>query len=72
MSNQERLEKLELAGRLIREVEFSYPIGDDTRQAIFKVVVNTFSFMGSLNPIMSELEDLIKAENKKPMEEDDE
>jgi hypothetical protein len=55
MDDKERLEKLEQAEKLIREVEFSYPVGSDIRRNIFKSVVDTFGFSGILSNIMLDL-----------------
>ena len=55
MSDQERLDKLEGAKRLIREVEFSYKYGDDMRLRLFAVVADTFGIGGSLSVVMTRL-----------------
>ena len=47
MNNQERFEKLESGIALIREVEFSYPIGSDERNNLYKIISSNFSV---LNP----------------------
>ena len=65
MTNKERLDRLEQANKLIREIEFSYPVDDPIRKAIFKVVVDTFSYLGTLAPIMDGLERAIKDEKVK-------
>lgn len=41
MSDEERLEKLELAISLIREVEFSYHVDDSRRKNIFHIFCTT-------------------------------
>jgi len=40
MTDKERIEKLEQAIKLIREVEFSYPPGNDLRLNIYRVLVS--------------------------------
>lgn len=55
MTNADRMTKLKQAEDLTREVEFSYPQGDPTRQRLYKVVVDTFSFMGCLDPIRRDI-----------------
>lgn len=64
MTNKERLHKLQQAEKLIREVEFSYPQGDTTRQTIYRTVVHTFSFIGSLSSVMEGLKTAIKVEDR--------
>ena len=64
MTNAERLKKLEQAEDLIREVEFSYPIGNETRKLIYTVVVNTFSFIGLISGIKDDLRKAIKEETR--------
>jgi hypothetical protein len=43
VKNEERLTKLRQAETLIREVEFSYPVGDPVRLMIYRVIVENFS-----------------------------
>lgn len=59
MGNVERLEKLEQACKLIRDVEFSYPYGDATRAMIYKVMVDKFSFT-DIGALMTHLKERIK------------
>ena len=54
MTDQERLEKLEEAVRLLREVEFSYPSGHYDRSMMYKIMVDSFSLTGIGN-LMTEL-----------------
>lgn len=50
MTDNERLEKLEQAVRLLRDVEFSYKEGQYERRMIYRVMVDSFSlnFIGAL------------------------
>lgn len=50
MTDNERLEKLEQAVRLIRDVAFSYKEGEYPRRMIYRVMVDCFSlnFIGAL------------------------
>ena len=43
MTDEVRLEKLEKAVKLIREVEFSYESGHPTRSMMYGVMVDSFS-----------------------------
>ena len=55
MTDNERLEKLNQAVRLIREVEFSYEPPDHTvRRMIYKVMVECFS-LSRIGDLMTEL-----------------
>ncbi len=53
MNNKERLEKLEQAVRLIREVEFSYTSGTIERSNLFKFVSTHFSFLGFIGQLIT-------------------
>lgn len=64
MNNKTRLEKLKQAEALIREVEFSYPQGDPVRRQLYKVVVDTFSYCGSLDQVMAGLKQAIYQDKK--------
>lgn len=68
MTNEERLHKLNEAERLIREVEFSYPQGDEIRRRIYCSIVSTFSYMGELNPVIDGLKAKIKEERLERVE----
>lgn len=70
MDNQTRLSKLKEAETLIREVEFSYPQDHPIRAAIYRVVVNTFSFMGSLDHVRNWIKDAIQAEQRVKAEQE--
>lgn len=51
LTDEQRLEKLELAEKLIREVEFSYQYGTNIRSSIYREVIAMFgmnSFTGNL------------------------
>jgi hypothetical protein len=52
MTDAERLEKLEQAVKLIREVEFSYPYGSDERSRLYAWVVSQCSFIGYLGQLI--------------------
>lgn len=54
MTDEQRLEKLEQAVKLIREVEFSYPVGDETRRMMYASVVEVFS-LTRIGQLMTEL-----------------
>jgi len=55
MTDNERLEKLQEAVRLLREVEFSYnPPDHTTRRMIYKVIVECFS-LWRIGELMTEL-----------------
>lgn len=43
MTDNERLEKLEQAVRLLRDVEFSYPVDHPTRRMFYTLMVEWFS-----------------------------
>lgn len=47
MTPEERLKKFKQAQALIREVEFSYPHGHDTRSTIYGLIVNSFGMMST-------------------------
>jgi hypothetical protein len=51
MTNKERLEKLDRACELIREVEFSYSSKDIIRKELYSIVVRTFSWGGGISII---------------------
>ncbi len=55
MTDNERLEKLEQALRLIREVEFSYSEDDYKRKMIYRGVVHSFGLGAEIGVIMTEL-----------------
>lgn len=63
MTNQERLDKLKQAQDLIRDVEFSYPIDHPIRNIIYRMVVSTFSFLGCLDCVLSQLKSEIVKES---------
>ena len=69
MTNKHRLEKLKQAESLIREVEFSYPQGHPIRQDLYRLVVNTFSFIGPMPNIMKSVEQEQKELDDKEVEE---
>jgi hypothetical protein len=56
LSDRERFEKLTQAKELLREVEFSYEVGDPIRDMIYKVMVDSFSLM-KIGRLMQELKD---------------
>lgn len=59
MTDQERLDALEEAQRLIRKVEFSYPYGHDTRRMIYKVMVDSFS-LTQIGNLMTQLKKKVR------------
>jgi hypothetical protein len=65
MTNEERLAKITEAERLIREVEFSYPVGHDIRTSLYRLVVYTFSFLGPMPSIVKAIKNEEKAEKDK-------
>lgn len=64
MTNKERLSKLEQAKKLIREVEFSYPLDSAPRSELYRLVVETFG-------IGSFLESAIKVFEKEISEKEE-
>ncbi len=56
MSWAERMAKVKQAEVLLREVEFSFKLGDSTRQEIHRVVSSTFGLNGYMNGIKHMLE----------------
>jgi hypothetical protein len=64
VDNRTRLAKLKEAERLIREVEFSYAHGSDERTRLYRVVVQTFSFLGALHSLVTSLKLEILAEER--------
>jgi len=63
-TNKERLDDLMQAKALIRGVEFSYPEDDWRRHRIYKTIVETFSFIGSLDVVIDSIKKDIKQEEK--------
>jgi hypothetical protein len=55
MTNKERAEKLQQAISLIRDVEFSYPIGSDERNILYTFVVNNFSTIGLFSGLLHDI-----------------
>ena len=55
LTNKERLEKLEQAAILIRDVEFSYEFGTEARQLLYRTVVQVFGALGTLSGYMQNL-----------------
>lgn len=54
MTDKERLDKLEQAVKLLREVEFSYEYGHPVRAMFYRVMVNSFS-LTDIGAFMTEL-----------------
>ncbi len=52
MTHKERLDKLTRAMDLVREVEFSYELGDPRRKMLYKGVVESWGFSGSFTNAM--------------------
>ena len=52
LTDAERLEKLEQAVKLIREVEFSYPLDSDERKRLYCWVASHCSFIGYLGQLI--------------------
>lgn len=53
MNNNDRVQKLKDAEAAIRLVEFSYPADHPIRKELYRLVVNTFSFLGPMPKIKS-------------------
>ena len=66
LTNKQRHEKLKQAEALIREVEFSYEDGNETRRMLYRFVVNTFSFTGVLSGLITGLRDEVRKEENNP------
>lgn len=60
MTDTERLEKLETARNLIREVEFSYGSNSTVRHAIFQAVVRVFGPHGGLSEVIQQLKKTVR------------
>lgn len=64
MTNETRLEKLRQAENLIREVEFSYPVGHSIRSTLYKFIVDNFSWLGVICGIRDIIESNIDANKR--------
>lgn len=62
MTNRERIEKLEAAEKLIRDVEFSYPVDHLVRRTFYKFIVMHFSHIGFIGRYIYDLKKEINRE----------
>lgn len=64
MTNEIRLAKLKQAENLIREVEFTYSIGDERRIWLYGAVVQIFSDGGLIDTVRTWIKDDMKTGKK--------
>lgn len=72
MTNKERIDALKEAEALIRSVEFSYPVGSEIRQGLYRAVVISFGMGSTFNRILNDLKDAYLKEqyDQEPLEDD--
>jgi hypothetical protein len=72
MNDQQRYAKLKQAEELIRDVEFSYPVGSEERKLLYRHIVNNYSFIGELAGYLIELKAKAESHKKTEKEQEDE